>query len=538
MFNRREAIIRNSAGASIIQAEQIVIEQTPVELLRLLKEEVERLDAQIREKIPTVIDPRRNDEEVPFESAHLLRSLLSIDVPIDVAIFVVRQLPAAIPTPAADQPPITINDLRVAVAEQLFRLGAHEGVTRDQAGRWGDAYVRAFGTPHREGPVVLMRDREVRLTHQFVRDQVLPLMIEQVLRLHPELIRPPLISGEEQERMAQVVMDAVRGLRLYSIRLEALMTIARELAVQPPHPWLVEEAFSNATWKYDLERAERHASAINNVDPIESPAEAFHLAEQCARHAASALLAFYGGYLGAGVFSPVSSLRRAADLPRDGGKEVLWRFCRLRHVAGDLQGIGQSYKAVVHLCEQLEQLHGERALATESLREFLEKALKLESIARALIFNRQALDGLPTVTAEGATWQVRVREFFLRLKGWRLSAQQPTDPALFVVEHPWSAGIFKKIDPEIVVLCVDAATDFKKSTEIAVAEIMKRAFATNSVIVVVHHDDGMTHREELRSRLSSSQVPFVVSSSALFKTADAQWREEAFDSLLREARVV
>ncbi|MGC1468160.1 MAG: hypothetical protein WA793_02160, partial [Sphingorhabdus sp.] len=122
-------------------------------------------------------------------------------------------------------------------------------------------------------------------------------------------------------------------------------------AMHPPHPWVVVDETRNATIDYDLERA--RANIVRLLDPAEgSRVDIEYRYAEALRHACSAILGTYQGYLGNRDTSAVHLLKHWLTLGEH--NSVLWQSCQLRMIDSDLQAIGVQKQELMTKLKRME----------------------------------------------------------------------------------------------------------------------------------------------------------------------------------------
>ena len=118
------------------------------------------------------------------------------------------------------------------------------------------------------------------------------------------------ISKDDQDDMVQEILTAVKSLGIYRIHYSSLLYISKELALQPPHPWFVEKAFDYNAIRYDFDKAMSHCKNMKYHFSNKDYESCLYAFRETIHHTCSAILAYYGIFMGCGYLSPVHTLQR------------------------------------------------------------------------------------------------------------------------------------------------------------------------------------------------------------------------------------
>jgi DNA-binding XRE family transcriptional regulator len=322
------------------------------------------IDAVIRSKFKTLETPTRRDtnnrRKNEFSSSKLIASLTTLGIPVETSLHLLDDLPAALEQLVGDGEKLSTNHLRSAVArlieglppdtvlpsdflyfsEEMQSEGRVSGPSPDELkAEWALRYARRYGAGERAIQVLDRNGGLTDLNYNFLKDVLFPDVLNRLLGDSFSLERNGIISKEIVGRMARGALEEFTRLGLYTIRYKTVLRIAEDLALHPPHPWIVIRETRETSIEYDLTKARENIARL--VDPLEGErASVDYRNGEALRHIASAILGIYSGYLGNRETSPLQLLDRTLKLEND--NRVLWDHCQLRLIDGDLNAIDVS----------------------------------------------------------------------------------------------------------------------------------------------------------------------------------------------------
>ncbi len=337
----------------------------------------------------------------PFKSRKLVKSLLEVGVPLDVALQVLDSVVNDIESRFAEKKEITTADIRKMVFRALNLLD----VTKypiSQLRAWSDNYARRYGNPYERVKIIFDDGRLEYLDFDFVKRRLIPDLvsfIREELLGHLDGHLPQTgswvqVMGKDVEIMAKEIVEQIRRLNLYEIQYETVFLLTLEMATQPPHPWFVRKPFDLEEIAYDLERAEDHCKEVRRLLEIGQcyTPEFRHAAVECLHHISSAVLGFYGMFLGAGPLRPFYKLLNWISVLRE-KDPFLWEQTPLHQIEGDLRAIGVPIEEFAILMDRVRSLLS--AKGEEKEKEFGEKTWRLYSILRRAIQQHHGLRSHP-----------------------------------------------------------------------------------------------------------------------------------------------
>ncbi len=419
------------------------------------RKKINEVDKKIEGMLPggRLLAPTMNNTFQPFSSGKILTSLFHIGIPVEVGISVIDSLDKYLKKVIAGQPQITTAHVRKAVSLTLYGTN-EDGFSEGDVQIWGDLYARRYGNPDERIKVIHRNGEFDNLDYHFLVNTLIPHLAERILHIPPQKIKKYVLSKIKMRRMAELIIEHVKNMNLYSIRYKTLLYIAQDFAVQPPHPWFVEDAFISPSVDYDLERAADHSmrmkEGFDGGDIIASK----HSCSECVHHSCSAILGFYGAYLGCKHLEPLFNLITWLDICVKDDNMALWEFCKIKQIEGDLQAVGVDISDFLNLLDRISKhvsvIHDNR------LKNLINNAEKLNNITLEIINNRRMVirktskDHIKKFISNDEQLQKLTKEIFKRIPQCRVISNENGTNYFWLI-HDINTAVFREIKPKILV---------------------------------------------------------------------------------------
>lgn len=328
-----------------------------------IRANLDDIDQVIRDQHGQLTSPTRaeNDDETEFSSRRLVSSLASLGIPLDVTFLILEALPATLEKILEEGENFTTGQIRIAVAkcisslhpDQLMATEEYQNqlklehntekelreVVRDLTVSWAKRYARRYGNPSQITQVLQQNGSVVKLDYQFLKAELIPHVLTRVLGEDFSISTSIIVNPTVVSEMARSTLEEFRRLGLYTIRYRTALWMAEDIAIHPPHPWIVSEESRTETIEYDLERGEANLSGLSlgsGFPVIDSQ----HRYDETIHHYCSAVLAIYSGFLGHKYTASIHVLRHWLSMADE--NTVLWQRCNLRYIDSDLASLGIS----------------------------------------------------------------------------------------------------------------------------------------------------------------------------------------------------
>lgn len=279
-------------------------DETPVSLTQLwdilINNLLDTADEEINQSLQFILINKTNNEE-KYDSSKIIRSLISIGVPLPCAIEIAKTTSDEVlkwtKTRRNDEK-LTTKHIRSIVIEVMRELDINL-YSRDKIENWSSRYIRKYGRNNRnieiyEIPTAIHKDGVIGISYEFLKSSFIPDVFSEIA---PNKDFTKEITSSALDSMAGEIIEFVNGCDLYRIRYSVLKNVIIEIATQPPHPWLVDDLKREALIAYDKEAVEsnlrkaKQKLSEGTTIPYEVISEILH-------HSSSMILGHYSTFLG------------------------------------------------------------------------------------------------------------------------------------------------------------------------------------------------------------------------------------------------
>lgn len=305
----------------------------------IVRRRLDIIDKEAKQIFGSSIISSKTAHQIEFSSQKIVDSLSLLGIPLDICCEIVEKSIAELKLIKQKHHQLSTSDIRRAVSEALYRLEpATANPKRIQY--WADSYIRKYGNPTRNITVVddsgQFGGELFPLSYALLKKHVLRDTLKKIFGENEEKYFKQM-SFNERELFSEEVMRQVKFLDIYRIHYSALVVIAKELALSPPHPWFADPPRIEDAVRYDLERAGHHAGKLHTMLRTSNIQEGFYSINECIHHSCSGLLASYGVFLGCGYMSPFYNLLHHFSEFRKGRKTDAHSYSDISELFVDLE---------------------------------------------------------------------------------------------------------------------------------------------------------------------------------------------------------
>ena len=140
---------------------------------------------------------------------------------------------------------------------------------------WVKRYCRRYGDPSQATRIIEEDGSSSLVDFSYLKTSIVPHMLKRLLGEHYNVSTSALISSTSVAEMAAHLLANFVGLISYAIRYRTALWLAEEIAIQPPHPWLVTPQTRLSTVRYDIDRARAHIDALK-IESLGSNYDLWH----------------------------------------------------------------------------------------------------------------------------------------------------------------------------------------------------------------------------------------------------------------------
>ncbi len=411
---KRRAVERRQLNSRMKQLDQPSEKLSQRDWFAGVVKKLDEVDSDVNRAFGKLSTPTRASGSTDFSSRRLVASLTSLGIPPEVAFRLLDKLPRALANFVNEHEEMSTSHIRSAVAQLISELSLDDVAEtdvfrlREEVNRlegssqgtgalsleeikfdWASRYARRYGNPSQILQVLEEDGQARKLDYAFIKGELIPHVLRRVLgddfRIEEGVIVNPSIVSE----MARTTLEEFRRLGLYSIRYRTALWLTEDIALHPPHPWVISAATRERTISYDFERA--RANLLGLVDDEDAPDFSLkHRFSEVVHHYCSAILGTYSGFLGHKHTSSLSILRHWLSIQDD--NPVLWKRCELHLIESDLSACKISRQELNVLLKRIDVTLNLRSVPARG--DLLEKAHKLSDYATRLHARRVSMTSL------------------------------------------------------------------------------------------------------------------------------------------------
>lgn len=347
-------------------------------------------DEKIYELFGEIIDSKINEDDeknnkVRFVSQKVFLSLMKIGIPLEnaykIVICVYNNIVINEKNGLYDNRILSTHEIRKIVAYEILHCDL-DGISLKTLEEWGDKYVRRYGHNSKRTKIYYKDSlHEEDLSYNFIKNTLLKDITNEVG------IKKYTYSGEikksQLKSMSEDIIDFIGNCNLYRIRYDILKSLVYEMALQPPHPWLVTDESAEIIRKYDIDTAKKHYLKIKeNIDNKDYSSRYYTICE-ILHHTASSILAGYKEILGCKDLDAFTNLYKIVSKMYNDEKDLILEY-NIVELPSDLKYIGINFCDFYSLLNKIHLNIVSRNREINVTKIFLQNILDLYDIAVAL----------------------------------------------------------------------------------------------------------------------------------------------------------
>lgn len=450
----------------------------------LVEQFYEKIEKLVAEKIEEGILKAGTDKRVPFKIRKIVYSLSLIGVPPEVILEVVAQVSSKLLNEYKHNKNISTTLVRDVIAETLYGLDESKYSTY-KVQRWGDNYVRRYGSEYR---VKVITEGEKELDYNFLKKEIIPTVLSEIAHDISYLVEAHrLPSNSTIEKMAEEILSIISGLNLYRIHYNTLLSIVRELCLQPPHPWFATSIrdfkyvhYDYIQYKINFKKAKFYFDKCDYGKALYALKEFIH-------HSCSCILCYYTVYMGCGTLAPLYVLLDIVKQLIYHNDQRIDMMFKIRELKDDLNRNGMDLNTFyMILCAIKSRLHHVKIADDKSCKELNKSCNQLYDIATNLVGSFIRLNKLQSVKTKKLS-ERQINHILLDIftcfpkLNWEIYKPKKA----YWIIHNYDHTIFRMIKPFILI--VPYLTDYDNVNLFVtnwINEVKKNENISNSLIFI------------------------------------------------------
>lgn len=350
---------------------------TVEQLLELQHNHMQILNEKVFKIYGKKIKSSKIDVDEEFSVQKIFKSLIKIGLPIKKAFYVIEKVVSQITMVSYyenNERNINTNDIKMCVYQQICNIPTDSEATGYDINEWSGKYARRYGHDNHR-MCIHMSDGSIKpLSYDFILNTLLKdLIIEATgnIEYYKNTYR------NELKYMAEEIVYFLQNCDLYEARYDVLLSFIKEIATQPPHPWLLIDETKDYIINYNEMTLKKHLKKIK-----EEKQEEITILETI-YHSTAIILGYYSRVIGFSESSPINILVQAIN-KMDNNKKIPVKKSELLQLKSDLKNCNVDWGIFKIL---INQIYDDMVLHHNFQGERMAKnALELGEIAQKLVW--------------------------------------------------------------------------------------------------------------------------------------------------------
>jgi hypothetical protein len=351
-----------------------------------IKKFIDQIDIEMNSRFK-IINSKNLSKKERFKSEKLIYSLVSIGIPLNFTIKILNFVSANIIANYKKEF-LETSEIRKVVRNTLYSL-EKIGFEQKQCQIWGDVYVRKYGNPEGAMEIIHINDETELLDYDFIQEKLIPETLAEILQTEKSRILKS-ISKKEIVSMGNELMRIISELGIYRIHHRTLLLLAKDVAMQPPHSWVIDP---NKLFEYvekDFKKADQHLKEAKCFFDEKNFPYCRNSIRECIHHVSAAILGYYKDISGFGDLSAFHNLmNRVNEIILEKNTQLI-EESKIRMLEGDIRMCNLTVYDFSELMKKLKR-HLEIIHKDNILEEMIPLLETYFSIGKSLVSGRRNL---------------------------------------------------------------------------------------------------------------------------------------------------
>ena len=236
-----------------------------------------------------------------FSVQKIFKSLIKIGIPTDKILLLLEEVVNEITLISfyeRRQKFISTGDIRTCVYTKICNMPVDNEVSSYDINEWAGKYARRYGHNNKRMKILMPDGKEEVLSYNFVVRELLKDVIIKVTNCDEYY---ESVLRNELNYMAEEIIQFLKNCNLYYIKYDVLVDFVIEMAMQTPHPWLINDTTREKIIEYNKETLEKHLLKLNGRQEEITVLETLY-------HATAIILCYYTTVIGNSETSPINNL--------------------------------------------------------------------------------------------------------------------------------------------------------------------------------------------------------------------------------------
>lgn len=331
----------------------------------------------------------KNKTNEKFESEKLVNSLISTGIPLIYAIKILDIVTIKI-LESHENDILETSEIREIVRNSLYSLSSFDSniIDQKQCQIWGDVYLRKYGNPDGPIEIIHINGEFEKLNYEILHKEIIPEVLAEIKGTEKSEISK-FINANEIKGMGNELMRVITELGIYKITHRALLLLTKEIATQPPHPWVLDPNNSYDYINSDMKKSTEHLDLARIHYNSKNYSYCRNEISECLHHISSAILGYYGEFYGCEHLSTFYNLINKVKNLQSKDSHLV-NESKIRYLKDDIHFCNLTLRDFSDLLKKLNRCW-HAIYRDEILTEMLPLLEKYHSICETLISGRNLL---------------------------------------------------------------------------------------------------------------------------------------------------
>lgn len=258
-----------------ISVDTININSSIADLLKTLSYSFDAEDKEINRKLPNRVLINKTQGHEAYQTSKIVSSLLQLGIPLTAAFEIAQKTIEKVwnyidlNTSSDKNIPLSTKNIREMVSQSIQEMDINK-FSFSQIESWVNKYARRYGHNNHVVKIYKLDGSEsIPVSYDYISGEFLDDVISEIISDESVFSE---INQHYRKEIATEILDFINNCDLYKVNYDALKNIIIEIAIQPPHPWFVNDKTQKAIKKYDEECLEKNLKkikvAIQNSNPV------------------------------------------------------------------------------------------------------------------------------------------------------------------------------------------------------------------------------------------------------------------------------
>ncbi len=259
-------------------------------------------DIVINKLLPNKVLINKTNNQEPYKTDKIIKSLLQLGIPLEatyeIAQSTINKIKSYIEEyeKCHDEEPLelTTKEIRKMVSNSIQEMDV-EKFSYSDIELWNNQYVRRYGHNNKRIQVYYSdRDTVDDISYDYITNKLLKDVVYDITNSNTCFNK---ISSHHKQEIANEILSFINRCDLYKINYDVLKSIIKEIAIQPPHPWFINNLTKKEIIEYDT------MCLKNNIEKLELAINENQVTSQSIKieilhHASALILEKYDNFLG------------------------------------------------------------------------------------------------------------------------------------------------------------------------------------------------------------------------------------------------